>query len=54
MSTRKTLMASTLAVLLGTGALLSAPAVHATGAIGDLWSQVAYPDSLSDDAALTL
>ena len=53
MSTRKTILASSLATLLGTGALLSAPAVQATGSIGDVWSQIAYPTSLSDDAALT-
>ena len=54
MSTRKTLMASSLAALLGAGLLFGAPAVHATGSIGDVWSQIAYPTSLSDDAALTL
>ena len=53
MAKQRTVLAGSLAALLGAGLLLGAPGAQATGSIGDLWSQVAYPDSLSDDAALT-
>ncbi len=51
MSFRKTLVASSLAALLGVGALLSAPAAQATSNTGAVWALLAYPDSLSDNAA---
>ncbi len=51
MSPRKTILASSLAALLGAGALLGAPAVHAYSTLGSVWSQIAYPESLSDNAA---
>lgn len=54
MSIQRTVRNGALTVLLGAVVLLGAPVAQATGAIGDLWSQVAYPDSQSDDAALTL
>lgn len=51
MSFSKTLLASSMAALLSAGALLSAPAVHASTTIGYIWSVTAYPESLSDNAA---
>lgn len=51
MSFSKTLLASSMAALLSAGALLSAPAVHATANIGSIWNLIAYPDSVSDNAA---
>jgi len=51
MSTRKTILASSLAALIGAGALVVAPAANATFGIGLQWSVAAYPDSTSDNAA---
>ncbi len=51
MSPRKTILASSLAALIGAGALIGSPAVYATGNIGAIWNLLAYPNSFSDNAA---
>jgi hypothetical protein len=50
MTAHRTLLASSLATLIGAGALLSAPA-QAFDSIGLFWQEV-YPNSLSDDNAM--
>jgi len=50
MSPRNAILASSLAALIGVGALVGAPAVYAFPAYMTYWSET-YPDSLSDNAA---
>lgn len=51
MSTYRISATGALAVLLSVTLQLFAPSVYATGNLGAIWGQVAYPNSLSDDRA---